>query len=1662
MRISILGTESIVVGYDYTKEITKEILETVKSSTYIIISDSNLNRLNHVKSFENQLTSDIANLNASSRVLTLIIPPTEIVKTRETKEQIENWLLDKKCTRDSCLIALGGGVIGDMIGFVASTFMRGIPIIQIPTTLLAMVDSSVGGKTAVDTPHGKNLIGSFHQPTRIFIDTKYLRTLPKREFSNGMAEVIKTACIWDEKEFEFLENNYEKILAFSDGSLVNDETSQILVKAILGSVKVKAHVVTVDEKESGLRGLLNFGHSIGHAFEAILTPQVLHGECVSIGMVKEAEIACHLGHLKEVNVGRLSRCLKSYDLPISIEDKMIKNVAPHKSCPVEKVLDIMRIDKKNQGNEKRIVLLSGIGKTFEQKASFVSDEVIRKILSPAVIVVPPEFPHRVNQLISLNVPGSKSISNRALLLAALGDGPCRLSGLLHSDDVQVMLSALQKLIGITFCWEDDGETLLIHGNGGNLRTCEGEIYLGNAGTASRFLTSVCSLIKVRGSEQCSDVILTGNARMKQRPIAPLVDALVANGAKISYLGNEGALPLQIKAETGLLGGTINLSASISSQYVSSILMSAPYAVNPVTLILTGNAVVSQPYIDMTISMMKSFGIEVVRDSEKLNTYHIPKGVYRNPAEYLIEADASSATYPLAFAAVTGSTVKVMNIGFKSLQGDAEFAVKVLRVMGCRVEQTETTTTVQGPVNQNLKPIKSIDMETLTDAFLTASVIAPYASSDDSSTRIFGIENQRVKECDRIAAMVEQLSRFGVKCKENPDGLTVEAIDGKNYHPPTNGGVFCYDDHRVAMSFSIFVCGLRDKSKKTIILEKKCVDKTWPGWWNTLENVLGVNVIGVDLLPETNLKSVDYPVKFNKSIILIGMRGAGKTHAGKFLAKSLKRKFIDLDEYLENYLKCSIPFIISSKGWEYFRQQELAVLQKVLSEYQHDAIIATGGGIVETVEARELLKSSCGKPDQHNSKSELLDISDSKLLKFHVIHIKRSDMQQVFDYLSEDKSRPAFTNDLMKVWNTRKEWYEDCSSSEFIIVKEEHENWRQVERDLLEFVKFITGLSDNSEVVSFPGLNNLKDPSFFLSLTFKNFEKELKNLQIERFCDGLNLLELRIDLLESMDLDFIGKQLFILRRLLKRKIPVLFTIRTINQGGKYDDQTKESLLTYFKILSRSLKWGVEYLDVEILNYNLSENCHSIRTSMAETIISNKNNTKILASFHDCHGSFHWVAKSSISHKSDRFSLIEVENSFGFVFEKLRNSGADIIKLIGTASSINDNFDLKRFVDFIVPRMNHSNIPLIALNMGMRGQLSRCLNHFLTPVTHKDMPFAAAPGQLSISEINETKKLIGLLSPKRFSLIGYPISRSLSPLIHNTGFQVLGLPHHYELNESKDFNEVVEKIKIAFINDYYGGSSVTIPYKESVLNSGLLNETSEAVKLIGACNTIIPKKNEKGDSILYGENTDWKGITVNFEKILENSNVSANEKRIGIVIGAGGTARAAAYSLYKLNCTEIRIYNRTFEKAELISKEFNLKVNENNSSLRFHAIKNTAELFKNDGNHNDGKTRFLIVSTIPGSAQEETNFKNVFASLKSTAESESSSIAGGILIDMAYLPKQTEYLKFFKILSDKDSSDIEFEKCEGLEVLLTQAYEQFFHWTGFQAPEFAIRNTVLNNE
>lgn len=1581
--VSILGKDSIVVDYGLLQNfIVPDILQRLPSSTYVLVCDSNLAKLDYVPFFKTRFEAERESLGKRPEEARLLIydriRPGETSKSRRTKAEVEDWLLEQGCTRDTVLLALGGGVLGDLIGFVAATYMRGVRFCQIPTSLLAMVDSAIGGKTAIDTPLGKNLVGAFHQPERIYIDLAFLETLDKRQVCNGMAEVVKTAAIWDEEEFGRLEENADAIMAALDRPIGKGRFEGVedsFKRLILGSARVKAHVVSADEKEGGLRNLLNFGHSIGHAYEAILTPEILHGECVAVGMAREAELARFLGILTPDAVARLVKCISSYGLPTAVSDKFITK-RTGKSCPADTLLRHMAVDKKNAGSQKKVVLLSAIGKCYEESATKVDDKFIRIVLSPA-ISIKPGVSESAN--VTCRPPGSKSISNRVLLLAALGQGTCRITNMLHSDDTQFMLSAISKLGGTTYGWEDQGTTLVLNGNGGALKASSTPIYIGNAGTASRFLTTAVSL--AQATPAAKHTVLTGNARMQERPQGPLVDALRSNGVNIEYVHEDSqSLPLRIPATGGFEGGEIELTAKVSSQYVSSILMCAPYAQKPVTLRLVGGKVISQPYIDMTIAMMAAFGVSVERSKTEPNVYKVPKQKYTNPAEYEVESDASSATYPLAIAAITGTTCTIPNIGSNSLQGDANFAVRVLRPMGCTVEQTQTSTTVIGPLQGDLQPLPEVDMETMTDAFLTASVLAAAASpgKHGSTTKITGIANQRQKECDRIKAMCDELAKFDVVCRSMDDGIE---IDGRGLDiKEARGGVHCYDDHRVAMSFSVLAAVA---PIETLILERECVGKTWPGWWDQMHQVFGIALEGAEPKhSHTNgvtVNGVYNTGEVKKSIFIIGMRGAGKSTAGGWTSRVLGWPLIDLDKALEDSQGKGIKEMVDADGWDAFRLKELALLKRVMAEKPNGYVFAAGGGIVEIPEARRLLEAW-----QRDGM---------------VLMVSR-DITLIIEYLNRDKTRPAYTEDNMGVYLRRQPWFNDCSNlhyhSQTVDESKAIEGWGSPLDDFTRFINTMTGRSK--------ALRNIKRKkhSFFVALTAPRIQDVAALLPTVTM--GVDAVELRADLLvdplapDTLPRpDFLVEQVALLRA--STTLPLIFTLRTVSQGGRFPDDATEQALALYRV---ALRMGFDFVDLELTS---SE-------ALKAFVTGHRKMCTIIASHHDPKGKLSWSDNAQ---------------DWMPIFHSAREYG-DIVKLIGVASSPDDNDDLKAFKRWAAHE--YPTLSLIAMNMGEAGKMSRVNNNFMTPVSHPALPSKAAPGQLSAAEIRLVLGIVGEIPAKKLFLFGKPIAQSRSPALHNTLFNLTGLPHSYGLCETDNARDIVSLIR----SPDFGGGSVTIPLKLDVMP--LIDAIDPAAHVIGAVNTITTSLDPAtGATLLTGHNTDWQGM------VLALRNADAPASGAGMVIGGGGTARAAIYALKSMNYAPIYLVGRNKSKLSLLTESFS-------ADYGIKLLSDVNEI------HNISPP-VVAVGTIPGDSPVDPGLKTLLDAIFSlpppvTSEASEDAAAQPVLLEMAYKPSITALMTLAQTFG--------WETVPGLEALVGQGIHQFRLWTGI-VPEFGVSRAAV---
>ena len=408
---------------------------------------------------------------------------------------------------------------------------------------------------------------------------------------------------------------------------------------------------------------------------------------------------------------------------------------------------------------------------------------------------------------SVVLPGSKSLSNRILLLSMLAEGKTEIQNLLDSDDVRRMVEALETL-GIQFEEKRAENLITVSGTSGIIPVKEATLMLGNAGTAIRPLTAAMTLGHGR-------FVLDGVQRMRERPIIDLINGLSQLGANLRCINGTDCPPVEVIAD-GLPGGITRLSGAISSQYLTAILLAAPYADKEVQIEIT-DKLVSVPYVEMTLRLMQSFGVSV--NHENFRLFHIPRQTYRSPGNIFVEGDASSASYFLAGAAITKGSVTVKGCGTDSLQGDARFA-EVLEKMGAKVEWEPQQVKLTG---NSLKGI-DVDMNQMPDAAMTLAVAALFASGP---TAIRNIYNWRVKETERLQAVSTELRKLGAEVEEGYDYLVIQ--------PPEQirkAEIDTYDDHRMAMAFSLAACG---ESPMTIN-NPGCVSKTFPDYFEVLNGL----------------------------------------------------------------------------------------------------------------------------------------------------------------------------------------------------------------------------------------------------------------------------------------------------------------------------------------------------------------------------------------------------------------------------------------------------------------------------------------------------------------------------------------------------------------------------------------------------------------------------------------------------------------------------------------------------------------------------------------------------------------------------------------------------------------------------------------------------------
>lgn len=508
---------------------------------------------------------------------------------------------------------------------------------------------------------------------------------------------------------------------------------------------------------------------------------------------------------------------------------------------------------------------------------------------------------KINAVVS--IPGSKSYTNRALILATIAGKGTKILDPLVSDDTKAMINCL-KALGIKFLVNETFIEVL--NNIDDIKGKDVKLDANLSGTTIRFLLALSTLIP-------GIKTLSGGESLNKRPIGELVDALKQLGAKIEYLEKKGYPPVRVLSSK-LKSGTVKINGSISSQFISAILMISPL-VGEVNIEIIGNQS-SKPFIDMTIDIMEKFGVRV--NNLNYKEYMISNGQKYKVQKYTVEGDVSSAAYFFAIAALTKSKVTVKNINPDSKQADMAF-LKILEKMGSKVVFRKEEIVVSG---RGVKAI-NLDMEDCPDQVQTLAVLAAFA---EGITKIAGVKSLRIKETDRILAIKQELKKMGIKVKSSQNSLT---ILGGNPRPATFN---TYSDHRMAMSFAVagsLLSGVR-------INNPDVVNKTFPDFWEKLYSI-GVKNTKVS----------------KKNIILIGMRGSGKSIVAKLLSKKLNKQYLELDEILMKKMNMTIARIVKKYGWDFFRDQESKIVKEVAKN--SDLVISTGGGVVIRSENIETLK-----------------------------------------------------------------------------------------------------------------------------------------------------------------------------------------------------------------------------------------------------------------------------------------------------------------------------------------------------------------------------------------------------------------------------------------------------------------------------------------------------------------------------------------------------------------------------------------------------------------------------------------------------------------------------------------------------------------------------------
>lgn len=723
--------------------------------TVLIITDTNVAPL-----YLNEAISSIESCGLACDSYT--IPSGEESKSFETYIKIIEYSSHISLTRTDGIVALGGGMVGDIAGFVAATYMRGINFYQVPTTLLAAVDSSVGGKSAINTSFGKNLVGAFHKAKFVLQDTALLASEDDYVLMDGYAEIIKTACI-----------------SRSDDLFKKLESGNFDIQEIIDDcVAVKTYYVEKDENDSGIRHMLNYGHTLAHALEKLSSYEIGHGHAVAKGIAFTASLSYDLGWCSIECRDRIHALLEKFGYDLSID------------FPACDIANAMASDKKNAGDAIKFIVSSDIG---QSKIKLITLTQLGEILATYSEICPESvaISHRGAPLFaptrSVSTPPSKSYLHREIIAAMLSGHELELDVEEASEDIIATYEAVKQISTHACCTKPE-----CTGPNGDFTEDFPRLSIEckESGSTLRFLLPVVAALGLD-----AEFKLTG--RLRERPMQQLISQLEEHDASIT-LSDSGSISISASS-SHITPGEFNFTNPESSQYISGLLFALPL-LNGDSVIRVHNNLESYSYVLMTLDVLGKYGIKVdYSHTNKEWVFNVPGNQKYIYSASTIDGDWSNAAFLLALGALGNSPIRVRNLPLPSMQGDMKI-LDLLEEFGVTVNRYSDILDVNaGCVDifpcKELSAINSIDASGFPDLVPILALIACVASG---KTVIRNAERLRYKESDRLTATCKVLRSLGADISETEDGLIIEGVDTLRGSYEGDG---C-GDHRIIMMIAV--------------------------------------------------------------------------------------------------------------------------------------------------------------------------------------------------------------------------------------------------------------------------------------------------------------------------------------------------------------------------------------------------------------------------------------------------------------------------------------------------------------------------------------------------------------------------------------------------------------------------------------------------------------------------------------------------------------------------------------------------------------------------------------------------------------------------------------------------------------------------------------------